>query len=180
MRGGTSRRRSAHPDIPLGALQLCLPITTTPPQRQSFPLAQEGEEASLATEYSGFACGLTAACHDLEQWAAYTPEHCIKLKQLLHQMLGQVQRHIALLDQPRYRYDQRILSRLRPLHRAIIEALVVVRDVSGVCVRKRHLVEPTGVFWQLVECVHSLRRACQYLSQSCMTMMALARMSVSA
>lgn len=169
-----SRRTGMHPDIPLGAMQLCFsfqaPAASIQKREDEGP--PEAHSVTLApANFSGLSRALTAASRDLDlglqTYTRYTPEHCTKLERLFLQMQMQVQGHIDLIaQQPEYLlHDQDMLWQMRRLHRVLAEALVVVRGVYGLCVTKRYLAEPTGSFWQLVEYVRSLRRACQCLAR---------------
>jgi hypothetical protein len=149
-------RRQRQPDLPLGTMQLCLPMRSEPVASEAF--GGDGT-AQVAALFGRFAHYLAAAYGDLGLQAAYTPEHCRKLERLLLHMQPQIRAAIAAS------FDQSILLRLRSLHRLLAEACVVVRSVCGLCAEGRHLAEPTGAFWQLVEYVRKLRQDCQLIAR---------------
>ena len=160
-----SCRGGKHPNIPLGAMQLCLSFQPQEAPRKVEVLPEAERVASAWTDFLGFSHALHTAYTDLGLQAGYTLDHCDKLERLFLQMQAQIQAHIDLVAQPEYLHDQRILLQLRLLHRDLAEACVVVRGVRGLCFCGRQLTEPTGSFWQLVDCVRSLRRACQSLAR---------------
>ncbi len=161
--------RGGHPDLPIGAVQLCLPMKAVQPVPTSAvpPVPAQYDPSAMVECLNGLVRALEAAYYDLALRAAYTPQHCLKLERLFLHMRTKVQEYIALLDRPEYLTDQNILSRLRPLYRNIVEAVVVVRGVHGLCSRGCHMESPMGIFWQLVECVRTIARECQSIAQRC-------------
>lgn len=153
-------------DVPYGEILLCLPMNGLAQQSPTpMEAGEKPDTAPVSALLSRFVRSLAAAYRDLGRPRAYTPEHCRKLERLLRQMMLQIRACIARLGKPEYLQDQRMLSRLRPLHRTLVESLVVVRSVCGLCAEGRHVSEPTGAYWQLVEYVRSLQRDCQIIAR---------------
>lgn len=156
------QRSGKHPDIPLGAMQLCFSFRASDPPAQSQD--EEQRVALVQTDFHDFSRALVAAYRDLGLRVAYTVEHAHKLERLFLRMRERVQQSLALWEQSEWRGDQNVLWQSRRLYRTLGEALVVVRGVGGLCATNRHLDSPTGSFWQLVDWVRLLHRDCQTIA----------------
>jgi hypothetical protein len=152
-----------------GVRQLWLPLASVQgkpePEPEAEPEAADQDQDQQA-DFSSLAEALQAARSDFQLRAAYTPQHCDALEKLLKTMQRCVQRSIAVLEQPQYASDQRLLSRLWPFHRTIGETLVVLRGVRCFSSYEdgRHLTERTGAYWQLWNYVSLLQRDCQFVA----------------
>jgi hypothetical protein len=166
MKAHGPQRGGEHPDVPLGAMQLCLSFQTLMHHVEDEKLLEAQDAAPVCANFLGFGRALASAHRDLELQAAYTPEHCAKLERLFLHMQAQVREYIDLLEQPGYLLHDQNIWQIRRLHRALVEVLVVVRGVCGLCATQRHMTEPTGSFWQLVDCVRLLCRECQQIATS--------------
>lgn len=153
-------RRGRTSDLPFGTFQICLPMGGQEPEQGQRP--QEPSFTALfdALQEAREAMTLRAA--------AYTSNHCDALAAILTALQRCIQAMITYLDQPPYdARNQRLLFRLMPFHRNVLETLVVLRGVRAFCSygNGSYLYEPTGAFWQLRDCVFLLQRECQFVAR---------------
>ena len=106
-----------------------------------------------------------AASEDLGHPVHYTTSHCERLNRLLLKAQHIVRESIAFLDGTGGHASPwwQALLLLRPLHRIIQEAQVLVRNVAGLLARGRIHKDRTDSYNHLREKIKRIRQACQVL-----------------
>ena len=104
------------------------------------------------------------AIEQARQWfrlSMLTPEPCEALAASLVALQQAIQGAIADLDTPEILAEHRpyaVLIKLRPLHRMLIETLVVLAGVRGLCQAGRLQEDRTGMYWQCKQSLGEIRR----------------------